>query len=438
MADLKKIAKSAAMLGGRPMNRSTGKGYDTGLTKQYFAEATQDYTEEYGDLASNCYDAECQGLDSEDFYTYRKVKIRVFPAASSRTGELMPDDWQEMYIIKPTGLNYVPQGAYLTFAGNKWLVYKGKNVGTVLGSAIIRRCNSVINVLDWYGNIVSVPMSFSKMATLGNASHASENSIIAKNYISCICQKNEYSSAFAENTRMILGKAAYSMRGLNDFTREFTDEPGSIHLLTFTIERSEPLEQDSIELQCADYFSFSWDIRITAATSMRVGSSQQLNITSVRMGTEVNSTEKHPISYAFSSSDPDVMTVSESGIITAAGIGTATITATLVQNPKISKSIQMESAESGGTYLAFTNTPIHALAEFEEYTVSAALFQSGEVTDEPVTFTFTGAPVSSYEVVRSGKNGVTIRCYIASTTPLTIGAESGGERAEMIIWLTSN
>ena len=290
MADLKSLARDSAMLDGTTPYVKTGSSrYDEGLKKQYFADQTRLYADKVGSVASNVYEAQCQGIGDGDWYDWTNTMIRVSPAAIASTGETMPDDWKKLHIIKPLGIDTVPIGAYLKFAGNIWIVYKGRNMGSVLGDGIIRRCNSVINVLDWYGNIVPVPMSYAKMGTLGNASHASENSIVAKNYISCICQLNQYSAAFAENTRIILGKTAYSMRGLNDFTREFTDDQDSVHLLTFTIERSAPLPQDRLDLQCADYDSFRWNLTIRGKHQMTRASQQVLSVTSTRNGELVTS-----------------------------------------------------------------------------------------------------------------------------------------------------
>lgn len=441
MADLNKLARNSAMVNGTTPYMKTGASrYDEGLKKQYFADQTRLYAQEIGPAASNVYDAMCQGVsESGDWYDWRKVRIRVSPAATSSTGETMPDDWQKLHIIKPVSIDTVPIGAYLTFAGNTWIVYKGKNMGSVIGDGIIRRCNSVINVLDWYGNIVSVPMSYAKMGTLGNASHATENSIVAKNYISCICQFNEYSAAFQENTRIILGKTAYSLRGLNNFTREFTDDQDSVHLLTFTIERSAPLPQDSIEKQCADYHSFRWTIGITGKNTMNVGSVQTLTVNSVRNGESVEASEEHPISYVYASSDKNVVTVDSGGNVTAVGIGNATITVSLAQNPEITQTLEVSAeAPQTGSVVQFTSTLPETLGAFQSVTVQAALFADGVEQSDELEFAFSGPPAKAYEKTENGQNTWVLTAYAASNTPLTITATDGnGHSATAQIILTA-
>lgn len=438
MADLKALARNAAMLGGISLSKKQPHSrYDQNLNRQYLASETQTYVRETAMLASNVYTAECQGYDEEDFYSYKTIKIRCSPAASSATGEMMPDDWQKVHVINPANLGFLPVGAYLSFGGNQWIVYKGNNIASALADGIVRRCNSVINTLDWYGNIVSVPMSFAKMGTLGNASHASENSIIAKNYISCICQLNEYSKSFAENTRLILGKTAYSMRGLNDFTRQFTDDPESVHLLSFTIEKTEPLEQDSIELQCADYHSFEWEIRTKANGSMRTGSTQIIDITSLRMGETVTSSETYPISYRFESDNEAAILVSPEGVVNAVSAGVATISIVLEQNENIRQEISIEAVDSGEDYVDFTSAPITQLKELQSAVISAVYFAQGAATEDAVEFKFEGANPKAFEALPQGENTYIINAYAAADEPLRVTIVANGKTAEMRIRLTS-
>ena len=427
MADLNKLARNSAMLNGTTPYRKTQKSrYDEGLQRQFFGDGTRDYATEAGPIASNVYWALCQGLDRENFYNFKPVILRPAGAAKSATGETMPDDWQRVHVLKPRWVSELPPGAYLTFAGNTWIVYKGTNIASVQGDGIIRRCNSVINVLDWYGNIVSVPMSYAKMGTLGNASHATENSIVAKNYISCVCQLNEYSAAFAENTRLILGKAAYSIRGLNDFTREFTDDQDSVHMLTFTIERSAPLPQDSMEKQCADYFSFRWELSVQGLDRMNVGQKQTLTVQSTRMGESVSSTEERPITYLFESDSPEVLTVDAEGNVNAVGAGTAEITVRLAQNTDILQTWQVEVQEApSGTSVQFLETVPAELREMESTQIRAAVVTDGEARAEALEIRLSGAGKYAYSVSKTGENTWRVDCYAASARPLIVEVSDG-------------
>ena len=431
MADIIKLARTAGTLCGvgwsMPSNRVNADG---SLQTQYFQNETVAYVQEMGPYASNVYAADCQGLDPQDFYKWRKVKLRSIKAAQAQTGETMPDDWQRIYFISPANYTYIPQGAMLKYADNTWIVYKGKNMEAVHGSAIVRRCNAVIHVLDWYGNVVSVPMSYAKMGTLGNATHATENTITSKNYIACICQLNEYSRQFYENTRIILGNTAYAMRGMDDFTREFTDDPDSVHLLTFTIERVEVQPYDNVELGVADYDGFSWNISIDWNNSMIVGATQALTVNSKRNGVNVSDSTEHPIAYLYASSDENVLTVDESGAVTAVGEGTADITVTLAQNPQIKKTVTIDVPAQESEYVAFTTTIPKTLHEYASLVVSAAKFVNGEPTVIELQFRFTGPEDGVFTVTQTGTNRYALMTYRASQVPLTITASDGTHTAE--------
>lgn len=429
MADIAKMAQTAGTLSGR-MNwpGSNRANADGSLQYQYFQSETQAYTQEVGQYATNVFAAECQGLNPDDFYAWEKIKIRSIRAAQAQTGSTMPGDWQRIYIINPANCTYLPQGAMLKYSDNTWIVFKDKNIAAVHGSAIVRRCNAVMNVLDWYGNIVPIPLSYAKMETLGNAPHQTENTIVSKNYIAVICQLNEYTKDFDENTRLILGKTAYAMRGLDDFTREFTDDPNSVHLLTFTIERTEVQPYDSIEYGVADYGGFSWDVTVNWNNSMPVGTSQTLGIISRRNGTAVEATEEHPISYIYESSDESVATVDENGVVTAVSEGMASITVSLEQNPSKTQTVTISVPSPMPEDVAFTSTIPAILHELDATTVSAAWFENGTVTEEPVEIMFSGPEDSAYGVTADGLNTYRVICYHASPKPLTITASRGDRR----------
>ena len=437
MADITKMANTAGALSGATYYPSlNGQSKASGMQAQYFADETRAYAQQMGDYASNVFLADCQGLNPDDFYAWKKVKIRSIRAAQAQTGETMPEDWQRIYIYDPQNMTYLPQGAMMKYNDNTWIVYKGKNISAIHGSAVVRRCNAVIHVLDWYGNIVDVPMSYAKMGTLGNATHATENTITSKNYMSCICQLNEYSWEFEENTRIILGKTAYAMRGLDNFTREYTDDPDSIHLLTFTIERTELQPYDSVEHQVADYDGFSWRLSVDWNNSMTVGQTQTLRVTSIRNGQAVSATDDKPISYLFSSDAPDIATVDENGVVTGVAQGTVNITVALAQNPSITETVAIDVPAAESHYTAFITTIPAVLREYDSITVSAAYFEDGVATADSVDITFFGPEAAAYKAVAADEpNTYRLTCYHATPKPLIVTASANGYSAQTEIKL---
>ena len=435
MTDIASMARTAATLTGRAQYPAKNRPYTDGsLQTQYFQSETEAYIADMGSIASNVYAADCQGLNPENFFDWRKVKLRSVRAAQAQTGSTMPGDWQRIFLIAPANCTYLPQGAMLKYADNTWIVFKDKNISAVFGSAIVRRCNAVINLLDWYGNVVHLPISYAKMETLGNAPHTTENTITSKNYIACICQLNEYSEQFAENTRIILGKTAYAMRGLDDFTREFTDDPNSAHLLTFTIERTNLEKYDNPALGVADYYGLHWEIGILCSTTMRMNTTQTILPSSRRNGAAADGDESHPVSYLFASSDESVLTVDENGVVTTVGEGTATVTVSLAQNPGVSQTTEIEVTEAQTELVAFTSTIPTFIHELSSVTVYAAFYRNGIATGEPLTFAFDGAESTAFSAVPGElPNSYVITGYRATAKPINITASYGAYSATATI-----
>ena len=432
------MARTAGTLSGRgyapPPNRANADG-----TQQYqwFKNETQAYIQEMGQYASNVFAADCQGLNPDDFFEWKRVQLRSVRAAQAQTGSTMPGDWQRIHIINPANYTYLPQGAMLKYADNTWIVFKDKNIAAFQGQAIVRRCNAVVNVLDWYGNIVPIPISYAKMETLGNAPHTTENTITSKNYIAVICQLNEYTENFTENTRVLLGKTAYAMRGIDDFTREFTDDPDSVHLLTFTIERVETQPHDNIKLGVADYGGFSWEIAVNWNNSMMVGQTQTITATSQRNDVTVANSEEHPINYQYESSDESVLTVDENGVVTAVGEGTASITVFLAQNPLNSQTVEIEVPAAESAYVAFKGTIPTKMHEYDRLTVSAAFFEDSEPTLDELEFSFTGPEDGAFSVEKTEDNTYLVTSYHASPKPLVITASHAEYTASATVYLVT-
>lgn len=436
MANITQFAKTAGTLCGGNWAKGGNRQYSDGSQRpQYLANETQAYIQEMGQYASNVFAADCQGLNPDDFFEWKRVQLRSVRAAQAQTGSTMPGDWQRIHIINPANYTYLPQGAMLKYADNTWIVFKDKNIAAFQGQAIVRRCNAVVNVLDWYGNIVPVPISYAKMETLGNAPHTTENTITSKNYIAVICQLNEYTENFTENTRVLLGKTAYAMRGIDDFTREFTDDPDSVHLLTFTIERVEVQPQDNVSLGVADYGGFSWEISVDWNNSMKAGQTQTLSVSSQRNNVAVVSSDEHPISYWFESSDESILTVDEDGVVTAVAEGEADITVYLDQNENITQTVHIEVPAAEAAYVAFTSTIPTTMHEYDSITVKAAYFEDGEPTAEQLVFTFTGPEDGAYMVVMDDVNTYTVTSFHASQRPLVITAQYGAHSETTSVFL---
>ena len=432
MADISATIKNGLAVGGihPPISRNADGVY-TGRQRPYFSMPQNRMAYLYGQYADNCYAAQMQGYNPEDFYTYYPVKIRCEDVSREATGTNLSDDVKGMVVYYPEGVNYVPIGAHVEFAKNTWLVTNPANVSAILTEAIIRRCNAVYRRLDWYGNVLECPFNIPKVTPRGAQDDYTKNMILADHYFQCAMQLNEVSAAITENTRLILGDSAYSVRGLDNFTQEFTGDFDNVHIIYFQIQREEKVSvYDDMERKIADGLAFSWDINITVGVSMREGQSQTAAAYSVRDGVSVENTSENPISYIWSTSDPTVFTVDADGTVTAVGEGSAVLTCTLEQNPDITETVEITVSAAEGAYVAFNGAVPDSLTEQESAVISASFYEDGSETEELVSFRFSGPAADKYTAdVDESTNTVTITCWERSDIPLTVTASAGGQSA---------
>lgn len=436
MADLAKTIKNGnAVSGIRPALSRNGDGVYAGRQKPYFAMPQNRIASLYGKYATDYYAGELQGYDPDDFYRYWPVKLRCMDITRETTGSNLGDDIKAMVVCEPEGVNYVPIGAQVKFASSTWLVTNPSNIAAILSDTIIRRCNAVYRRLDFYGNVLKCPFNIPKVQPRGAQDDYTKNMILADHYFTCAMQLNEVSAAIHENTRMILGDAAYSVRGLDNFTREFTEDDDSTHILYFQIQREEKVSvYDDMENGVADGLAFSWDISLTGSVGMKTGQTQTILPTSVRNGTAVVSTKENPLSYLWECSDTSVLEIDAQGVVTAVGEGSATITCTLEQNQNIRETMRIGVETPAEAYVSFCGALPTCVSEQESVSITAAFYENGEETDAEISFGFDGPLNGEYSAEIEG-NTVTIYCWERSNTPLTVTALYGEYSAAHTITL---
>ena len=197
------------------------------------------------------------------------------------------------------------------------------------------------------------------------------------------------------------------------------------------------LAGDLVELGVADYDGFSWNLMVDYNNSMRQGMTQQLSVKSKRNNMDVESSESHPVSYSFESSDESVLTVDETGLLTAVGEGDAEITVTLDQNPNVTQTVLIHVPAAENAYVAFTSTLPATMHETDAITVSAAYYENGVAQFDTVEFTFSGPEDGAFTVAQLNENTYRVTSYHASQKPLTVTAAYGGYSATAEIYLVT-
>ena len=224
----------------------TNNPYNCDTQTQYYAQRTKMFNAERLPWASNVVSAQIQGLNYSDFYTYATVNIRTANLIDPTTGLNLGSDWQRI-ICLDMNVDFLPRGAKVVFNGNVWLVINPMNVQSITGTSVIRRCNALWNYLDEDGNVQSEPFCFGQGAyDLATTDYVQEQMILMKGYQHCVMQLNQATSVLKQNYRMILGNNAYSVRGVQNFVLEFSQDASSTHIQYFDLQITEPLESDDM------------------------------------------------------------------------------------------------------------------------------------------------------------------------------------------------
>lgn len=404
---------------GQQSNAPTG----TGEQKQYFSDATRREINKMAKYATDFFAAQVQGLNTENPEEQSWYEIRVADVFSSLgiSSTSKQDDWKNVFFRSPA-VDYVPMGTKFFFWNNVWLADNPSNIASVAGNALVRRCNTVWNSLDYYGNIVSEPFVIANIATKANANTDTEFMKLADSYSDCVMQANEWTLAnLRENTRIVLGTGVYAVRGLANYIREYTNDATSVRLLHFSVSYQEPVETDDMVNQVANGLAFSWEITADVPRNMTVGQTSTIVPASIRNG----ETPTETVSYIWESLTPKIATVSRTGDVKSVSVGQAQIVCTLEQNANISTTftINVESAEAFG----WASSVPTSLPQFTSVTL---------ITTQNATWTVTGGMQNAFDYTTT-ENSITLTCYYPVDIPVTVTATNGSETLTATIELTA-
>ena len=415
--------RNALLTAGKPyLQRGTNNPYNGDTQKQYFADASRAFARKNLRWSSNMVLAQVQGLDYNDFYAYKPRRIRTAMMIDPTTGKNLGSDWQKIMVENPK-IDFLPLGAKVIFNGNTWLVVNPMNVQDITGTSVIRRCNAMWNHLDYYGNILHEPFCYGQGAgDLATGNSVKEGMILIDAYQHSVMQLNPDTEEIMHNRRMILGNQAYSVRGVQDFAQEFTEDTGSVHIQYFDLESAEPLAIDDMENRVADGLSFQWKIALPEQVQMKTGQEETFSPVSYRNG---SSEAESDVEYLWSSGDENILLVDAEGRVKAVQEGNANIVCSLKKNQSITAEMAVTvvpKETSIPASLEWATSIPEQLAKYDECTIEAAYYEDGAKTEQPITYTFTGPDDAAYSAAQNG-NIVQIKCWLPSTQPLVMTAE---------------
>lgn len=415
--------RNALLTAGKPyLQRGTNSPYNGDTQTQYFADASRAFARKNLRWSSNMVLAQVQGLDDNDFYAYKPLRVRTTMMIDPTTGKNLGSDWQKIMVENPK-IDFLPLGAKVIFNGNTWLVVNPMNVQSITGTSVIRRCNAVWNHLDYYGNILHEPFCYGQGAgDLATGNSVKEGMILIDAYQHSVMQLNPETEEIMHNRRMILGHQAYTVRGVQDFAQEFTEDISSVHIQYFDLESAEPLAIDDMENRVADGLSFQWKISLPEEVQMKAGQEETFAPASYRNG---SSEAESGVEYLWSSSDENILLVGAEGRVKAVQEGNASIVCSLKKNPSIMSKMAVTVVSKEASIPASLEwvTPIpEQLAKYNECTIEAAYYADGVKTEESITYSFSGPDDAAYSAAQSG-NIVQVKCWLPSTQPLVMTAE---------------
>lgn len=424
MSDFRKLMENIHVISGRihaPHENEPVQYADRGYP--YFNVASSRFYQEYARYASDYFTAEAQGLNPDDPTAWETVTMRMADLVRDSTATQRQYDDYKMALLDRMKYAYIRRGTKFVTMGSTWLCTNPENISGSDGMGVVQRCKAVWNHLDWYGNVLSEPMVVEGTEILrANAPDPQYQMPVVKGYFNVKCQYNSETAQIDDNTRMILGSSCYVVTGFSDFHQEFTGDYDSVRMVEFTIRRDEVNRTiDDMENHVAGGMAFDWDIAVTGPNTVKVGDLVTLTASSVRCGKPV---EDGPV-YLWSSSDESIATVDENGTVTGISDGRCAITATLEQNPKFSRTVQLDvTSEEGG--LAWETTPPDEIGAYQTAVLT--------VTKE-AEWSFSGADPAAYSVKTEGRSAI-VTCWRGSIAPLRVTAEADGESVSCEIRLT--
>lgn len=407
--------------------------------KQYMAKRSRQFVSERAKYASDYVKAEVQGIAKDDFYRYFKTYVRLSDMHTSPTVTQQTDDTKNVLFDEPK-IDYFPLGAKLKTMGSTWICTNPSNLSSALTNAVIRRCNVSYNLYDYYGNVLTEPIILEKVTMMGNDNGTPQNLVMMDGYFNVICQHNENTKQLGLNQRIILGSKAYHITGFNDFYQEFSGDYDSTHILYYTVRIEEPNQNDDVPNHIANGLLYGFTAKIMGNTGeIKVGDTVDLTAVFLKRNgdkvQEVQPTDEYPITWNWTSSNPEIATVSENGQVTAISSGVAQITATLAQNTAVTATVELVVKQAiTEPYIAFDGVIPQSIEQYDSTTLSATYYENGIATDKPIMWTFGGANERSYTATVKG-NSVEIYCVLADDEPLIVTASCGGKSVETQIQL---
>ena len=274
---------------------------------------------------------------SDEYYPYKMRVERVFNA---KTQDTRSDDWKEF--LSPEQEFNLPYGLYLRWKNNYWIVYNKENFDYPTRGVICRRCITTFNLIDEWGNLRKYPVSVGKPKEASDYVNVQFTNPGGFNVF--YMQLDQYSKYIRPNDRFLVGNTGYWTSykvqggGVTNYLREETmnaTETGLLSLICFTYEGND--DTDNLEIGVANYYEKIFTMELDQYDIQQYSGFSTTIIPTIKRGLNI----RNDVELSWQSSDENVVTVDENGIITLINQGEADVICTMVKNETVTKTVHV-------------------------------------------------------------------------------------------------
>ena len=360
----------------------------------------------------------------------RIPEIRVDSVADYNTSMLVNSDEYKIFIFKPD-FPTPTYGMKFRWGEDYWLVINTDNEKNMAVSCEVRRCNNVLRFFDENGNKIYEPCIMD--TTLRFTNNIDTPPITTgKEERKIWCQRNSRTTQIRPNDKFLFGapNQRYALRlyagGMKNELNTRTMDDTSPTLTEFYLQHYQiNPEYDDLVGGFANAYMNNFSISVdNILNTIELFQSGNFTATVTKNG---NVIEKNVL---WTSSNPEIITINDSGEYHTLSEGSATITVYMTDNENITKSFTVDVVEQpvSDEYIIDISPDQYYVLQNKELTYSCYLYKNGEQLNDEFMFldNTVDVPKTKYNIEVIDSNHFKVKnkgMYMAH--PLIIKCTSG-------------
>ncbi len=376
-------------------------------------------------------------IQEEDSFasgTYRDVDVRIMGLINPTTGDNIEDDIKKITFKNIS--HSVDLGRMYYFDSNYWITVNVDKIKTLAQSVVVKRCNNVLRWIDELtGAYYEVPCSLGYLIN-ENRDYATAGSAVVtpSGMINCIVQFNSATTKIQPNQRFLFGTVgqwtAFKVEGggIGNFLNTRTVENNTVGFtrLTLAVDYVSPVngEIDNLTLGIANAFTNVYQLTLDKTSiSGDISQTVQLYASLTLNGKTVSR------NLYWTSSDTDIATVNQTGLVSFVSQGTCTIRCELENNSTVYDTVSVAvGATPVDTYQVVLTPDENFVLEGLTKTWTVYLYKNNVQQGDAFVFSLNSGtiPSANYVYTVLGSNSYKIenkKMYL--TDVLTVTATSG-------------